>query len=140
MSQSQKPKLLLDVIAEYVDNLERHLLAQRERRFVDGNKYVDKAYRATKALRHEFGQEGRDALLALLDHPDSGIRSNAASDSLDFAPELAVRVLEEIENANQPFEGMAAHYCLKEWRAGRKEFPGGLVVLDSDENNAGNQS
>lgn len=132
-AQNRKPKLLSDTIAEYVENLELYLLAHRERRFVDGNKYVDKAYKAAKTLRHEFGQEGRKAILALLDHPDSGIRMSAASDLLDFATGRATRILEEIEEADQPFEGTAAHYCLKEWRAGRKQFPGGPVTLEPGE-------
>ena len=132
-AQTHKPKLLPEAIAEYVENLEQYLLAQRERRFVEGNKYVDQAYMAAKTLRHEFGQEGRKAILALLDHPDSGIRISASSDSLDFATGRATKVLEEIEEADQPFEGTAAHYCLKEWREGRKQFPGGTVTLEPGE-------
>mgnify|MGYP002713111791 CR=1 FL=1 len=131
--QNRNQRLLTDVFAEYVKNLELYLLAHRERRFVDGNKYVDKAYKAAVDLRHNFGQEGRDAILTLLEHPDAGMRSSAASDSLDFATERATRVLEEVEKANQPFEGMAAQYCLKEWREGRKQFPGGPVTLEPGE-------
>lgn len=126
----QKSRSLPDVLNKYVENLKLYLLAQRERRFVDGNKFVDAAREAATALRHDFGPDGRKAMLALLEHPDSGIRLNVASDVLDFATDLAVRVLDEIEKANQPFEGTAAHYCLKEWRASLKEFPGGHIRLE----------
>lgn len=125
---------LPDVLQEYVKSLAQHILAQRERRFVDGNKFVDIAQSAAKSLRHEYGAEGRKAMLSLLDNPDSGIRLNVASDVLDFATERATSVLIDIEKANQPFEGTAAHYCLEEWRAGRKQFPGGQVVLEPGEN------
>lgn len=128
--KNQNPKLLSDVIDIYVQNLELYLLANREKRFVDGNKYITKAYKAAAELRHEFGQEGRNALLALLTHPDSGIRLSVANDVLDYAEVEATKVLEEIENAKHPFESTGAYYCLKNWREGSKKFPGGPVALD----------
>jgi hypothetical protein len=133
-SNSQKRQPLPEVLNEYVESLEQYLLAQREKRFIDGNKFVDVARKAATALRHEFGSEGRKAMLALLNHPDSGIRLSVASDVLDFAIGRAAKVLDDIEKANRPFEGTAAHYCLKEWRADRKQFPGGHVTLEPKEN------
>lgn len=129
-TKNQKPKLLSDVIDVYVENLKLYLLAQREKRFVDGNKYVDKAYKAAAVLRHEFGEEGRNALLELLTHQDTGIRSCVASNVLDYAEDKATKVLKEIEEANRPFESMGAHYCLKNWREGSMKFPGGPVTLE----------
>lgn len=129
-AQRRKSCSVPDLLAEYLGNLESYLSAHRERRFVEGNKYVDRAWKAATVLRHEFGQEGRNAILTLLDHPDPGVRSSAASDALDFATERATKVLEEVEAANQPFDGMAAHYCLKEWLAGNKKFPGGPVASE----------
>ena len=130
---SRKPQSLPEVLDLYVECLRQYLLAQRERRFVDGNKFVDAAREAATLLRHNFGPEGRKAMVTLLDHPDSGIRLGAASDVLDFAESRAVKVLNEIEKADQPFEGTAAHYCLREWQANRKSFPGGHIVLEANE-------
>ncbi len=127
-SKNRKPNLLSNVIDMYVQNLELYLLANREKRFVDGNKYITKAYKAAAELRHEFGQEGRNALLALLTHTDSGIRLSVANDIIDYAEDEATKVLEEIEQAKLPFESMTAHYCLKNWREGSKKFPGGPIT------------
>jgi len=122
-----------DVLGEYVNNLEQYLLTQREKRFVDGNKFADAAWKAAVSLRHDYGSKGRNAMLSLLSHSDSGIRLSVASDVLDFAPASAARVLEAIEKAARPFEGTAAHYCLEEWKAGKKKFAGGAVTLEIGE-------
>lgn len=36
-------------------------LAHREKRFVAGNKFVDRAYKAAAVLRHEYGEEEKCA-------------------------------------------------------------------------------
>lgn len=133
MTDKTDAELLESVLQEYVSNLEAYLCAQRERRFKAGNKYVDKAYIAAKRLRLDFGRKGREAIVELLKHPDTGIRTCAASDCIDFAEDVAVNVLEDIAASDSSFDGMAAQYCLKEWRAGRKKFPGGPIELESGE-------
>ena len=42
------------------------------------------------------GEEGRKALLSLLDHDDENVRLWAASHSLAFAPDIAVPALEDL--------------------------------------------
>lgn len=134
MIKRKQRELLKDVIAEYIESLERYLITLHERRFVDGNQYADRVYEAAELLRHKFGSEGRRALVAFLDHEISGIRSNAAANTIDFATARAVSVLEEIEKAARPLESLAAHYCLKNWREGQTQLAGGPVTLELGEN------
>lgn len=133
MNLTDESTALLKLTSAYVEHVDAYLAAQRQRKFVEGNKHVDAAQKVAKELRHNYGRDGRKALVTLLSHSDSGFKLVVASDILDFAEGMAVTVLDEIEKANKPFEGTAAQYCLKEWRSGRKVFLGGPVTLDTDE-------
>ena len=68
-----------------------------------------------KQLRPE--PSGRDGIAALMDDPTTGVRLIAASHSLAWAPDEAVKVLEAIES-EPGLHAVTAKYTLKAFREG----------------------
>ena len=135
MITKAKTKRSLDqVFVEYTKNRDFYHAAHRNGDPVSGNKYVDRMWKVEIILRHELGQAGREKLVSLLNDQDRRVRMSAAGSTIDFAEARATRVLEEIEAANIRWESMEAHYCLKNWREGISQLPGGLVTLEPGEN------
>jgi hypothetical protein len=83
------------------------------------NPLFDRLHVLFKQLRTE--QSGRDAIAALMDDPNKGVRLIAASDSLAWAPEKAVRVLEAIQSEHG-LHGVSAKYTIKSFREGRLDM------------------
>lgn len=63
------------------------------------------------------GPDGLGALLTLLVHEDPEVRSLAAADTLEIAPDKAVAVLEEVECLSG-LVGFSAEMALKRWKKG----------------------
>lgn len=63
------------------------------------------------------GPDGLGALLTLLTHEDLEVRSLAAADTLEIAPDKAVAVLEEVERL-PGLVGFSAEMALKLWKKG----------------------
>lgn len=80
------------------------------------NRVFDKHHEVAKQLRDIEG--GRLGIQALLTHPVIGVRLLAATDTLLWAPEAAVPVLEQIE-ADRNRHSIAAEYTLKAFREGK---------------------
>lgn len=111
---------------EYVDNLRQFVETRRARDFVAGNVYAEKLGIAAAKLRHEFGNEGRRALVNVMSDEELLVRNIAATHCLDFESILAESVLREVIEKDR-FEGPMAQWILDEWRSGRKDFPGGPI-------------
>ncbi|HKQ29661.1 MAG TPA: DUF2019 domain-containing protein [Burkholderiales bacterium] len=124
-SDSQK---LQSIVDDFVQNALEFSSTRRQKDFVAGNKFAKKLAKLGALLRHDFGEFGRSALADLMKHENPTVRGIAASDSLDFSPDKAESVLESIAKDNLFLDSHSAEYALKEWRAGRKEFPGGPVA------------
>jgi hypothetical protein len=64
-------------------------------------------------------QAGRDAISALMDDDNAGVRISAASHSLAWAPKKATAVLEGIEREGPGLYRTTARYTLKSFREGK---------------------
>jgi len=81
-----------------------------------GNKHADRYMAAFRKLR-AHGDEGREALVVLLNHPSVDVRTMAAAYLLRYRTAEAKAVLEEAARG----EGMIAFECqytLKHWADG----------------------
>lgn len=79
------------------------------------NPLFDRLHVIFKQLRAE--PSGRDGIAALMDDPTTGVRLIAASHSLAWAPDKAVKVLEAIES-DPGLHAVTAKYTLKAFREG----------------------
>lgn len=86
------------------------------RDFEAGNEFADALQQLGRVLRRS--PEGQSALKKMLDHDNIFVRLWAASDSLPFAQEEAVPVLEAIA-AQKGLTGTSAFTTLTEWQSGR---------------------
>lgn len=109
-----------ELVRAYAEAAEAAGRARKVGDYKTNNRNVDIIIKIRAELRLR-GQEALLALLPLLDHEYSAVRSAAAVDLLEVAPEQGVRVLEEIESVRPSIFGLEAEYALKEYRnrAGR---------------------
>ena len=92
------------------------------------DKVANKTAEVIAAAHREIvscGEAASDALLALLDDVEPGVRLWAAADLLDRYPDKAVPVLAELVSTTRLI-GMSAQQTLKEWR-------GRLVISRGEE-------
>jgi hypothetical protein len=80
------------------------------------NKVFTKHHAFYKKVRETA--EGREAILGLLDDPQTAVRLMAAAHSLRWEPERAEAALEAIER-EMSLHGVTAKYTLQEHRRGR---------------------
>ena len=83
-------------------------------------------YEQMAKIYSELRDRGRDAqrkLLPILESSDPYVRLNAAVFALDFDPESAVPVLEEISEKETGELRVDARMTLKVWREGKLRFP-----------------
>jgi hypothetical protein len=80
------------------------------------NRLFDENHQLYKSLRSS--EEGRRGIEELLDDDSTGVRCLAAADTLTWAPELALPVLESIERG-PGLAAVTAKYTLREFWAGR---------------------
>lgn len=64
-----------------------------------------------------LGQEGKQALINLMDHQEPYVRLSAGTQSLNFAEDKAKKVLMELKAEGRPI-GFDAGMVLKEWKKG----------------------
>jgi len=79
-------------------------------------KYAKKVVTLRKEI-WEFGDQGKEALSRLLDHPDPSARTAAAAYLLKFKTDKALAVLREAAK-HQGLVAFAAQECLKRWEEG----------------------
>ena len=109
-----------------MDSLQENLAAYREGaagtanpKPKQANKSHDQMHVRYKVLRDS--QEGREAIMSLLSDDDAHVRCWAAAHSLEWAPELARRVLESVRDSEGPCS-FDAKMTLQEFDKGRLSF------------------
>lgn len=110
------------LLAEYADAAVTQRRASREGK----HKVANPAYERLSAVVRELrarGPDGPDALLRLLSDPRIEVRGWAAAHALEFAPERASAVLEEIAAGPSSLEEFSAKMVLQQWRAGSLRAP-----------------
>ena len=107
------------LVARYREAAIRHRLANTSR---EANKAAAEIAGIYRELRQR-GSTALERLLPLLQDQDASVRGWAAAHALQFAPQQAIAVLEEL--AAGPFGPLraSASMTLREWRAGRLQFP-----------------
>lgn len=105
-----------------------HAVLEQERSLAEAdsrgaNRAARECTRAFEDLR-SFGDSGREALTRLLDHPEPGVRINAAACLLPYARERAMKVLRSAAREGSDLHALAAAECIKRWEEG------GLWELD----------
>jgi hypothetical protein len=90
----------------YEEELERPSARRANRHTATGDRIVEELKR----------RGAEQALLGLFDHPIPIVRSKAATYALDFAPEAAVPVLEDIENNLRGYPAVHAMTSLLMWK------------------------
>jgi len=83
------------------------------------NQCADELHAHYLALRHT--QAGRDAITSLMSHEDTSVRLWAAGHSLEWAPDAAQAVLEELRDSDGPVS-FEAKWTLIEYHRGRLSF------------------
>lgn len=111
-------------LARYTTALERWA-SERDSDVRAANRQIDKACELYAALR--VTAEGRTGIAKLMHHPLPSVRLWAASHSLPWATEDAVRLLEDFAQA-KGLDATTARYTLLEYRSGRLA-PCGLAPL-----------
>lgn len=101
--------------------------AAKRGRFLDGAdaRRANREHDELVAMYRELRRRGRDAqmqLLPLLRHEEADFRLATATRALEFAPDEALRVLEEL--ARHPMHvAMSAHMTTELWRRGELRLP-----------------
>ena len=83
------------------------------------NKGARQLHACYKILRES--EEGRDALLGLMEDPEPSVRCWAAAHSLQWRPDSARRALEALRDSNGCYSA-TAQITLVEYDSGRLEF------------------
>ena len=83
------------------------------------NRLFDQHHEVAKRLRG--AEEGRSGIQALLAHSQDGVRLLAATDTLAWAPDAAVPVLEQLESG-PGLHAISAKYTLKSYRDGKLDL------------------
>ncbi|MHB0936345.1 MAG: HEAT repeat domain-containing protein [Armatimonadota bacterium] len=104
---------------ELVQFYEEHMLAcgewVKQGDYQTANTYAANAQRAWEQLR-ALGDEGREALVPLLDHPHPLIRLAVAQCLLRYRTEKALKVLKQLARDRQFSETMVAQIVIKDWQ------------------------
>jgi hypothetical protein len=85
----------------------------------EANQLFDALHALYKELRKT--EEGRLAIMGLLDDPITAVQLSAASHSLALQPELAVAVLEELEHGGSLY-AVTAKWTLRSYRNGKLDL------------------
>jgi hypothetical protein len=109
------------LVARYKNAASRHGQATQGADPSIGNAEAETLASAYRELRR---RGSRPALLVLLESPDLGVRSWAATHAMDFAPSEGEPVLTALaESKESGLIGLSAEMTLTEWRKGRLRFP-----------------
>lgn len=107
------------LLAEYADAALTHRRASREGK----HKIANRAYERLSAVVRELrgrGADAQSALLRLLNDERIEVRGWVAAHVLEFAPDRALGVLEEIASGPASLEEFSAKVVLQQWRSGHR--------------------
>lgn len=123
MMASQPPSASAEHLIEvYRDAAIAHRSATREGDYKRANLAYERLMSVVRELRDRSNNE-REVFLDLLDDPLIEVRGLVAAHALEFAPDKAEPVLEEIASGPESLEEFSARMVLQEWRQGRLRFP-----------------
>lgn len=107
---------------ELVEQFAYHEMAQREclKRgdSIAGNRHARARSAVFEELVTRYGDEGRDALAALLRHSEPGVRAMAAAYLLRYKHREAMEVLREVAASGPSFSAFCAQQAMKRWEEG----------------------
>jgi len=109
------------LLQHYVSVAIAHSNATRTANYHAANSQYDTLQTIYRELRSR-GASVQRTLLALLDHPNNGVRGWAAFHALEFASKEAEPVLEDLSKMSG-IEGFTWEVTLEEWRKGTLKFP-----------------
>jgi hypothetical protein len=110
-----------ELVAVYAEAAMAHARASGEGDHRRTNKQHDIVADAYRELRRR-GSDAQNALLAMREHPDPGLRSWIGAHALEFAPVEGEHILSELARAGG-LQGFNAEMTLTSWRQGDLEFP-----------------
>ena len=105
------------LLKEYADAALLHRTASREGKHKSANQAYDRIAAVIRELT-ERGPRAKDELLRLLDDERIEVRGWAAAHALEFEPDRAARVLENIASGPPSLEELSAKMVLQQWRTG----------------------
>lgn len=109
------------VVRRYAEAALAHMEASNKGDYRAANKAHDIIVSIYATLRRE-GYGAQVTLLPLLKHPSAGVRAWAGAHALEFAPEQAEPVLQQL--AGEPGAvGLSAEMTLQQWKEGTLRFP-----------------
>jgi len=108
-----------EVVARYVEAASEHASGTESGDVERTNSASDAAVAAHVELQRRGAER---VLLALLDHPEPGVRGWAGFHCLEFAPDQAEPVLEELAQQDG-LVAFTAEMTLERWRKGELSFP-----------------
>ena len=111
-----------ELISEYRDAALTHRTASRAGDHEKANSAYERLASIVREVRKRSDEE-KTVFLELLSDPSIEVRGWAASHALEFAPDRAEPVLEEIASGPESLEEFSARIVLQEWRGGRLQFP-----------------
>lgn len=104
---------LQKLVVEFAENVAAQTDVMKTGDATTGNKHAKRYIKAFEALRR-MGDQGRDALVPLMQHHRVDVRAMAAAFLLRYRHDEARRVLEEIARG-RGFQAFAANESLKRW-------------------------
>ena len=110
-----------DLVKQFADNVveqTRHTMTGDSEQ---GNLCAKKYIAAFESLR-AVGDQGRDALARLFDHPRPDVRSMAAAFLLRYRTKEALRVLKAVAKKEPGFSAFCASEAIKRWKEGAWEL------------------
>jgi len=111
------------LLTEYADAALTHRRASREGKYKTANRAYTRLSAVVHELRTRGGAVAQGALLRLLKDERIEVRGWAAAHALEFAPDRALVVLEEIASGPASLEEFSAKMVLQQWRSGILRAP-----------------
>ncbi len=101
-------------------------IAQQEALEKANSQTANKHYKMRASIYRELrsrGSEAQSHFLNLLKHTHVCVRGSAASNALEFAPDKAIPILEELAKGQPGFWKADAKMVLQQWEKGALKFP-----------------
>lgn len=110
-----------EIVASFVTGVigQKEAIAAGDTRL--GNMFANQRFRAWDKLR-AYGDEGREALVKLLDDERVDVREMAAAYLLRYRTAQATKILQKIATTGEGLAALGAQQCLRRWEEGTWEL------------------
>jgi hypothetical protein len=109
----------MDNVDELIERYRRAAVGHADPNPKKANKWHDELHVCYKALRET--EEGRQSIISLMNDVERSVRCWAAAHSLQWEPDRARRVLEDLRDSSGPYS-LSAEMTLAEYDKGRLTF------------------